>query len=149
MSLLDPTEQNAAENAVEGGVAPAGVYLCRVHAVEKWKTGSSLRWIYKVVPEQLFAGKEFWEFTGLKDASIWRTKARMASLGQKIDATEDQIIGIPVAVTVEVGVRQDNGEPRNNVTNVTLYEGELPAEPDSNPDSDLDAVFGAPPEGLI
>lgn len=147
MSLLSPEEQQTAAEAAEGGIAPAGVYICRVSVVEKWSSGTSLVWKFKVAKGQPLAGHEFWDFTGLSEKGIWKTKAHLTSLGFPLDASEDDIIGTPCQVFVEVGTRTDTGEPKNKVVKVVRYEG--PVEEEDGPDADLDAVFGAEDEGLI
>jgi len=128
MSILDPTEQAAAEAATENGLMPAGVYKCRIVGVEKWKTGSSLVWKLRVDKDEEGAGREFYDWTGLSERGVWKTKERFAALGVPLDGDETAFLGMPVSVTVEVGLNDQTGEPKNKVTGVARIEGDIVAE---------------------
>ena len=146
--ILDQDEQTAAENAVDTrAVAPAGNYLCRITEVSKWTTGKSLVWKYRV-GEGDWTGKEFWEFTGLEEAGIWKTKERYASLNFPLSAEEAEMVDTIVRVTVEVGFNQRNGKETNPVTDVVRVMADLPAEAPSTAkiDADIDDAFGPAPD---
>lgn len=127
MSILDPTEQETAEQATENGLLPEGEYQARIYAVEKWKSGTSLVWKFRVAPGQPGAGEEVWDWTGLTAKGIWKTKQRFSILGLPLDADEEQACGLAVTLVVEIGDFQ--GEPKNRVTSLTRYEGEIAPEP--------------------
>jgi len=141
--ILDSGEQEAVANAKDTrAVAPAGFYLCHVTGVERWTTGKSLVWKYKV-GEGDWVGKEFWEFTGLEEASIWKTKERFESLGFPLSAEEREIVDTVVRVTVEEGINQKTGKPTNPVTAVVRVLVDLPEEaPAADPEeADSDIPF--------
>jgi hypothetical protein len=127
MSILDPNEQQTAEQATENGLLPEGEYTAHITAVEKWKSGTSLVWKFVVAPGQPGAGEDVWDWTAITPKGIWRTKARYAALGLTLDATEEQACAVPVTLTVEIG--DYNGEPKNKVVGLVRYEGELAAAP--------------------
>lgn len=146
MSLLNPAEQKAAEEAQSSQVVPAGIYTCRVFGVERWSNGTSLVWKFKVAKGQPLAGKEFWDWTGLGDKGIWKTKAHIMNLGFPLTAGEDEMVGTPCKVFVEVGTNKDTGDPKNVVKKVIRFDGELPDEdPPRSMDDDLDDAFGPSP----
>ncbi len=131
MSILDPNEQQTAEQSTENGVLPEGEYTARIFAVEKWKSGNSLVWKFRVAAGQLGSGEEIWDFTGLTAKSMYRTKQRYAALGLSLDASEEQACAVPVTLTLEIGENENTGEPKNKVVSLVRYEGELAPEPAS------------------
>jgi hypothetical protein len=146
-SLLTADEQEAAEKAPERALAPEGIYICRVKEVERWSTGTSLRWIFKVAHGQRYAGKEFWAWTGIKAETIGFTKTYLAALGFSLDADPDDIAGTPCKIRVTVEARTDTGEPANKVKQVFPYDGPpLPEEPSSF-DAGIPAEFGPSDNG--
>jgi hypothetical protein len=140
--ILDPNEQEAVATSKNiRDVAPEGNYLCRISEVSKYTTGKSLVWKYKV-GEGEWTGKEFWEFTGLGDDGMWRTKARFASIDKPLSADASEIEGMVVRVSVEIGANQ-RGEPKNNVVGVVPVLADLPPEPEPAAfDQDIKDVFG-------
>ena len=122
MSILNDNEQAAAAAASENGVLPAGEYTGTINAVEKWTSGTSLVW--KIAID----GREVWDFTGLTGKGIWRTKARFADLGVGLDAGEEAFIGMPVKVSLEVGVNTQSGKDKNTVTAIERVRGDFFAE---------------------
>jgi hypothetical protein len=128
MSLLDPKEQAKAEASSDSLILPEGVYVCRLSSVEKWKEGTSLLWKYRVAVGP-HAGHEFWDWTGLGEKAIWRTKTRFADLGFALDASEEKMLGTAVAIDVSIGVNNKSGDPKNVVDAVALYAGTLEEEP--------------------
>jgi len=137
MSILDPNEQESAEKATEKGLLPEGEYTARIYAVEKWKAGNSLVWKFRVTPGQSGAGEEIWDWTGLTVKGMWRTKQRYSALGLSLDATEEQACAVPVTITVEIGTNEQTGEPKNKVTALAPYKGDLAPEPEKKTDSDI------------
>lgn len=155
MSLLSAEEQKAAAEA-RGPLVPAGRYICRVKEIEKWTTGTSLCWKFRVAKGQpAYAGKEFWDWTGLADDAIWKTKAHLTALGFGLDADEKDVVGTPCFVFVEIKARSDTLEPANKVAKVALYEGpplpEEDAEDIQTVEESIDRDFGFAEEdgGLI
>ena len=153
MSLLDKQQQkDAKEYKDDFEVLPAGVYLCRVMEVEKTTSRAGagmLKWTFKVAKGQPAAGRRFWRNTMLQGDG-WPFTVRMfKDLGLPLDADAATIEGTPCCVFVEVGTRQDTGEPQNNVKQAVKYDGtELPEEDAVGSDSDIDAAFGES-DGLI
>jgi len=122
MSILNDNEQALAASASENNVLPAGEYTGSVVAVEKWNTGTALVWKFSI------EGQEVWDFTGITEKSIGRTKARYAALDVPLNASEDAFIGMPVRVTLEVGTNTTNGKEKNTVTAIERLPGEFVAE---------------------
>jgi len=135
MSILDPNEQQTAENTTENGLLPEGDYIARICAVEKWKSGTSLVWKFELVAGQDGAGEDIWDWTAITKKGMFRTKQRYAALGLTLDATEEQACAVPVVLTLEIG--EYNGEPKNKVAGLVRYEGELAPEPESAGDDDI------------
>lgn len=125
MGILTDNEQAAAAAASENGLLPDGVYKCRIVGVEKWKSGTSLVWKLRVEKDEEGAGHEFYDWTGLSERGIWKTKERYAVLGVPLDAGEEAFLGMPVRVTVELGTNDQTGEPKNKVISVERIAGEL------------------------
>jgi len=143
--LLTSEEQKAAESAAESGLFPDGIYTCRVSDVERWSTGTSLCWKFRIAKGQKGAGHEFWTWTGLKESGIWKTKEILTALGFSLDADPDDIVGTPCKVMIVTEARTDTGEPSNKVKKVFAYDGpELPNEYD-----DSDTGFGDDEEDLV
>lgn len=128
MGLLNDSEQAAAAAASENGLLPEGSYKCRIVGVEKWKSGTSLVWKLRVDKDEPGAGHEFYDWTGLTERGIWKTKERYAALSVPLDAAEEAFLGMPVRVTVELGTNDQTGEPKNKVTAVVRIEGDLVAD---------------------
>lgn len=128
MSILTPSEQSAAESANEAGILPEADYACRIVGVEKWKSGSSLVWKFRLDKGQPGEGREIYDWTGLSERGIWRTKERFLILGVDLDAGEEAFMGMPVMIHVEVGTNEQSGEPKNKVTAVTRVAGGLVEE---------------------
>jgi hypothetical protein len=141
MSILNDNEQAQAAAAVEGGLVAEGVYACRITGVEKWKTGTSLLWKLRIEPGQEGAGRELYDWTGLTERGIWKTKERFEALGVELSAGEESFLGMPVAVTVEIGTNDQTGAAKNTVVSVVRGEGGLVAEAveklDAVEDSDI------------
>ncbi len=127
-TILNDNEQAAAAAATENGLQPAGTYKCRIVGVEKWKSGSSLVWKLRVEKDEDGAGHEFYDWTGLSGRGIWKTKERFAALAVPLDAGEEAFLGMPVDVTVEVGLNDQTGEPKNKVVGVVRGERDVVAE---------------------
>jgi hypothetical protein len=153
MSFLSDKEIEDLTTAVDDRTKPAGTYLCHVSVVQPWTAESSgkksLLWKFKVAPDEKFAGHEFWSWTGMEENSLQFTKRRFTELGLAFSANEEEIVGTPCQVFVEIGTDQ-KGEPSNNVKKAVRYTGEIadyvkPPEADE----DLDAAFGSDDEGLI
>jgi hypothetical protein len=141
-SLLNPNEQKAAAEAPSSSLVPQGIYACRVSAVERWTTGTSLVWKFKIAQGQPHAGRELWTWTGLKDNGIFKTKEYLAALGFDLAAPAVKIIGTPCKIAVAIEARSDTGEPANKVKRVFAYDGpELPADPEPVVNDD-DIPFG-------
>jgi hypothetical protein len=149
-SLLNPNEQKAAENVESNALVPNGIYSCRVSAVERWSTGTSLVWKFKIAQGQAHAGREMWTWTGLKDNGIFKTKEYLAALGFGLDAPAAQIIGTPCKIAVAIEARSDNGEPANKVKRVFAYDGpELPPDPQPTGKDEFPAEFGDDDDALV
>lgn len=134
MSILDPSEQKAAEAATEAGILPAAQYKCRIVGVERWKSGTSLVWKFRIEKDQPGAGREVWDWTGLTERGVFKTKERFDALGVALDAEEKELLGVPVTVAVEPGINDATGEPKNKIVSVARGEGEAvtPPEPDED-----------------
>lgn len=122
MGLLNDNEQQLAATASENGVLPAGEYTGTIAGVEKWSTGTSLVWKFAI------EGREVWDFTGLTEKGIWRTKSRFSDLGVPLNAGEEAFVGMPVKVTLEVGVNSTNGRDKNTVEAIERLPGDFVAE---------------------
>lgn len=153
MSLLNPNEQREAAQAPDAALVPNGIYVCRVSEVDRWSTGSSLVWKFRIQPGQECAGREVWSWTGLAAGSIFKTKEYMAALGFDLDAERAQIIGTPCKIAVAIEARSDTGEPSSKVKKVFPYDGPpLPPDPQQRMSEDPDEVFGdgsSSDEGLV
>ena len=91
------------------------------------------------------AGKEFWGWTPLTDRGIHRTKQRYADLGFPLSASEEDMIGTPCKVSVDIGTNPNNGEPNNPIIDVQRYEGVVEQPHVQTEEEEFDAVFGAEP----
>jgi hypothetical protein len=125
MAILSQQEQAAAANATESGLVPAGLYRCRIVGVEKWKSGTSLVWKFRVEKDQDGAGHEIFDWTGLSERGVWKTKERFAALGVELSADETAFLGMPVQILVEVGLNDQTGEPKNKVVSVVRLPGDV------------------------
>lgn len=143
MSILDDKEQAAAESATGNEPAPKGEYLCTLTGVSRWKSGTSLVWKFMVGTGQPFAGKEFWGWSPLTDRGIHRTKARYADLGFPLSASEEDMVGTPCKVSVDIGTNPNNGEPNNPITDVQRYDGEVKQPEKQTEEEEFDSAFGA------
>jgi hypothetical protein len=128
MAILSDAEQTAVAEATEGGLVEAGTYICRIVGVEKWKTGTSLVWKFRIAPDQPGQGREIYDWTGLTDKGVWKTKERFELLGVAFDADETAFLGMPCQITVEVGTNEQTGTAKNKVTSVEKYAGAIAAE---------------------
>lgn len=140
MGILSDIEQAQAAAAVEGGLVAEGIYACRITGVERWTSGTSLVWKLRIEQGQDGAGRELYDWTGLSERGIWKTKERYEALGVPLDAGEEEFLGMVVKVSVEVGINDQTGAPKNKVVSVTRGEGE--AKPVAEPvtaedDSDI------------
>lgn len=133
--LLTAQEQKSAAEASSSGTYPEGIYVCRVLEPERWTTGKSLVWKFRVAKGEKYAGKEFWTWSGLEPESIWKTKEILTALGFDLSAEPREIAGTPCKVHVTVETRKDTGEPTNRVKKVFPYDGpELPSEYEAEED---------------
>ena len=144
MSILEPSEQEAAEKSTGTEPAPKGDYICTLIGVSRWKNGTSLVWKFLVGADQPFAGKEFWGWTPLTDRGIHRTKARYADLGFPLSASEEDMVGTPCTVSVDIGTNPNNGEPNNPIVDVQRYDGEVKQPHKQTEDEEFDNAFGGP-----
>lgn len=156
MSILDPSEQQAAETAeVQSFEAlPAGKYACQLTEMHKHTSGSgseSLKNTWRIADGQKSAGRLFFNYASLKPEHIGRVRGIYEAIGAPLSADEDEVIGRSAWVTVGVGAdtRPDHmGEFQNKVKFVSKYDGPpLPEYIDHNagsvnPDADLDRAFG-------
>jgi len=157
MSLLDPEQQKAAEQAeVFDGkfpALPAGKYPCRLDEFHPHTTGSSFLVKWKIVKGHPNAGRTFIDFPSNAPEYLGKVKAIFEAVKSPLDADEVDMIGRPAWVTVseEFDNRPEYAtEKRNRVKFVSVYDGaDLPAEDVSDEPWNEGADDPADEEGLV
>lgn len=154
MSILNPEEQKATENAEEFGnfePLPAGRYACQLVEFHRHTANSgnqSVKSAWRIADGQPHSGRRFFNYSSLKPEYIGGLKSVFAAIGAPLSATEEECVGRAAWVTIslEADTRTDHlGERQNKVKFVAAYDGPpLPAYVDkATADSTaIDDAFG-------
>jgi hypothetical protein len=158
MSILDPDEQQAAENAeVKTGydALPAGKYACQLTEMHKHTNSAgntTLKNTWRIADGRVNSGRLFFNYASLKLEHIGRVRGIYEAIGAPMSANESDVVGRAAWVTVgvEADTRADHlGDFQNKVKFVSKYDGvPLPSYIDSNAspsDPDADIPFGNNP----
>ena len=101
---------------IPDGQYPARIVDC---AIDKTKKGDDMLVFTFEVTEGDFAGRKLWDRAVLTENALWKVKQYAELIGLESGDEIDTQDFIGIECLVEVATEEYNGEPRNQIKNVT------------------------------